>query len=48
MNEARSELEGKGKTVTEVALDLGYSNISHFAAAFRKQFGINPGQMKRL
>lgn len=28
--------------VTEVAMELGYSNISHFAAAFKKQYDISP------
>lgn len=46
MHEARRRLESEGESVTAVALDLGYSNISHFAAAFRKQFGINPAQLK--
>jgi AraC-like DNA-binding protein len=25
---------------------MGYSNASHFAAAFRKHFGINPAQAR--
>lgn len=28
--------------VTETAVQLGYSNVSHFSAAFKKQFGISP------
>lgn len=28
--------------VTETAMQLGYSNASHFSAAFRKQFGMTP------
>lgn len=28
--------------VTETAMLLGYSNASHFSAAFRKQFGLSP------
>lgn len=31
-----------GKSVTEVALDLGYQNSSNFIANFRKQFGVSP------
>lgn len=46
MHEARRRLESERVSVTAVALDLGYSNISHFAAAFRRQFGINPAQLK--
>ncbi len=47
MLEARRRLLSGGITVTEVASDLGYTNISHFAAAFRKQFGVNPGALAR-
>jgi len=34
--------------VTETAGLLGYSNISHFSAAFCRQFGMLPGQMRRV
>jgi len=30
-----------------IASDLGYANASHFATAFRKQFGINPSSLKQ-
>lgn len=33
--------------VTETAMLLGYSNVSHFSAAFRKQFGLLPREAKR-
>jgi AraC family transcriptional regulator len=32
--------------VTETAMILGYSNVSHFSAAFRKQFGVLPGSLR--
>lgn len=47
MREARRRLQAGGVTVMEVAFGLGYSNPSHFAVAFRKQFGIGPGEYKR-
>jgi len=47
MHEARRRLQAGRATVTEVAMDLGYSNVSHFSAAFRRQFGINPAALKR-
>lgn len=47
MRDAQRRLRAGGVTVMEVAFDLGYSNPSHFAAAFRKQFGIGPGEYKR-
>lgn len=32
----------KKKSVTEVAYDLGYENISHFIGLFKEKFGITP------
>jgi AraC family transcriptional regulator len=46
MVEARRRL-GADTPVMLVASDLGYTNASHFAAAFRKQFGIAPSALKR-
>lgn len=34
-------------SVTDTAIMLGYSNISHFSNAFRKQFSVLPSEMKR-
>lgn len=47
MRDAQRRLRAGGVTVMEVAFDLGYSNPSHFAAAFRKEFGLGPGEFKR-
>ena len=33
--------------VTETAMILGYSNVSHFSAAFRKEFGVSPGSLRQ-
>ncbi len=46
MIEARRRLVAE-MPVMLVASDLGYTNASHFAAAFRKQFGIAPSDLKR-
>lgn len=46
MLEARRRLLRGGSSVTEVATGLGYTNISHFSAAFRKRFGMNPGAIR--
>ncbi|WP_313387590.1 helix-turn-helix transcriptional regulator [Rhodospirillum rubrum] len=45
MDRARLLLQHHG--VTETAMMLGYSNVSHFGAAFRKQFGILPREARR-
>ncbi|EOU1703969.1 helix-turn-helix transcriptional regulator [Clostridium perfringens] len=34
----------KFSSVTEVAYDLGYENISHFIKLFKKKFGLTPKQ----
>ena len=34
-------------SVTETAIMMGYSNISHFSSAFRKQFGVLPKEIRR-
>jgi AraC-like DNA-binding protein len=39
---AKTELQQKNKTVTEIAFDLGYSSVPHFSAAFKKKFGVSP------
>lgn len=46
MHEARRRLLLGGVSVTAVATDLGYTNISHFAAAFRKQFDVAPASIR--
>ncbi|NCJ08704.1 helix-turn-helix domain-containing protein [Synechococcales cyanobacterium C] len=42
MEEARRLLQLGDSSVTQVALAIGYSNPSKFAAAFKKKFGISP------
>lgn len=47
MLEARRRLRRGGASVTEVAVDMGYVNVSHFAAAFRRQFGVSPAAVAK-
>jgi len=46
MQHARCRLDA-GTPVLTVAAELGYTNASHFSAAFKKQFGVNPSAIKR-
>jgi AraC-like DNA-binding protein len=46
MERSRLLLESSTMNVTQVAQAVGYTNISQFAAAFRKQFGVNPSVFK--
>jgi AraC-like DNA-binding protein len=46
---AKTLLDRDSLSVSEVAYRIGYGNVSHFASAFRKQYGINPGSyMKNI
>lgn len=42
MEQARRLFESGERNVASVAAAVGYSNPSHFARAFRRQFGVNP------
>jgi AraC-like DNA-binding protein len=38
-------LLAEGKSLTDAALDCGYSSVSAFIAAFKSTFGYTPGRM---
>lgn len=41
---AAVERLGRGGSVTDAALDVGYASVSAFVSAFRQQFGVTPGR----
>lgn len=41
------ELADERRSLTSVALGLGFCNQSHFTAAFRRHFGTSPGRVRR-
>ena len=45
MRAARDVLETRKYSVKQVALELGYTNLSNFSTAFRKEFGVLPSQL---
>ncbi len=47
LESAKLLLDKNEITVSEAAYRVGYGNVSHFAAAFRKKYGINPGKYLR-
>ncbi len=46
MEKARALLEAGNYNVTEVALETGHSCLGHFAAAFKKTFGVVPSRYR--
>ncbi len=47
MNEAKRLLMDEGLYVNEVAERVGYKHPHHFAAAFKKEFNITPGKLRK-
>ncbi|WP_061471911.1 helix-turn-helix transcriptional regulator [Acetobacter senegalensis] len=45
MDRAKSLLMRQTTSVTDVALQVGYSNSSHFAKLFKREFGISPSKV---
>lgn len=44
LSKAAKLIEAKAGNVSEIALEVGFSNPSYFAECFRKQFGVPPTQ----
>jgi len=42
---AYEELRKTGKSVSDVYVEVGFKNFSHFSSAFKKQFGIAPSNL---
>jgi AraC-like DNA-binding protein len=42
LQEAYFQIEKNGKTASDIYLELGFENLSHFSFAFKKKFGITP------
>lgn len=47
MHHAWQLIESGKTSAAEAGRQVGYTNLSHFGAAFQKQFGILPGELKR-
>ena len=46
MEIARRLLNKKDVNILEISNEVGYTNSSHFAATFRKRFGLNPSDFR--
>lgn len=47
LSHSKELLQTKDFTVTEVATEVGYENVSHFIKAFKNAYGITPKQLKQ-
>ena len=48
LNYASSLLKNTNKTVSEIALESGFSSTSYFNVIFRRRFGITPKQLRKM
>jgi AraC-like DNA-binding protein len=46
LERARNEILRGEKSISEIALELGYSSLQHFSAAFKKKYRINPSALR--
>lgn len=47
LNYAKLLLENKTRSITEVAMDAGFNDVSYFIAKFKAKFGITPLQYRK-
>jgi len=45
LQEAHYLIKEKGKTASDIYLDLGFEDLSHFSFAFKKQYGLAPSKV---
>lgn len=44
---AAHDLLRRGRRVSDVCFDVGFKNVSHFSAIFKRKFGLTPGQVRK-
>lgn len=44
---AACDLLKRGRRVSDACFDVGFKNVSHFSAIFKKRFGITPGEARK-
>lgn len=47
LRRAESMLQSRNKSISEVAFDCGFKNLSHFSRVFKEKFGISPSDFQR-
>jgi AraC family transcriptional regulator len=43
---AKYRLENSAKPISEIAFEMGWQNVSHFTALFRRRVGTTPGRFR--
>jgi AraC-like DNA-binding protein len=46
--QATELLRHSDASVTDIAFDLGYTDVAHFTRAFRRWTGVSPNRYRRL
>ena len=41
------ELLRRGRRVSDACFDVGFKNVSHFSAIFKRKFGVTPGEVRK-
>ena len=44
---AAYDLLKRGRRVSDTCFDVGFKNVSHFSAIFKKKFGLTPGEVRK-
>ena len=45
LQEAHYLVKEKGKSASDVYLDLGFEDLSHFSFSFKKTYGVSPSKL---
>jgi len=45
LQEAHYQLSEKGRTASQIYLELGFENLSHFSYAFKNRYGVSPSKL---
>lgn len=48
LQDAHFLIEKKGRKPSEVYLEVGFEDLSHFSYAFKKKYGLSPRQLRRI
>ncbi|WP_316765855.1 AraC family transcriptional regulator [Pedobacter frigiditerrae] len=45
LHEAHYQISEKGRSASEIYLELGFENLSHFSFAFKNKYGVSPSRL---